>query len=770
MKSYIKFLSRNKLYTVIEAVGLAVSLAFVIIIGNYAYQQLSVPRENPDYENIYEFGLPDYFGLTYGFTEILKDRVPEVEDAAQYGSQEEVLSVHGEKVSVRASYVDEGFFRIFSYYRLLSGSPESLEAATNIFVSETFANTYAVEAGDVLKLGEIDLTVVGMIENFKEGLIPYCDVIMPSKFLVEYYGYNPFDQYGSVVTFAKVKEGTSRELLYEKAENICKEIYSSLYGRSFFEKLRISRIDELYFHEYNDGGQFNNGDRNSVKIFILVGILLLLSAVFNYINLNIALIGRRSKEMATRRLLGANRVEIFLKYILESIAFTAVCFVFSLLLAELVTPVMNALLNNPVIPVRISWSAGSLIMYIIIIILVGAIVGLAPAVLASRFKPIEVIKGVFRAKSKMTFSKMFIIIQNILSVFLLALAFVMEAQYAKSLDRPMHSDIEDKYYLFAWGSADLSVLEASLQELPCVKRIGFAQGVPGFVPGGQYSVTRDGGQIMYRHYRMDSTAFNMLGIEVLKDFGAPKYNSVWFGKRAFEASGFDDGYYDISGSLSMRASNCEQVAGVVADFPGNSTNIGEEDYMIISYVRKEDIGWGGFVIETDRDHKDAARQISAVYEDFAKNASVSLRMSDYIEDYIKQQMAPTRNNMRLVEIFMLLSIIISLLGLLAMSTYFAAESSKDIAVRKVFGSDVRTEVAASVRSYMILVVVALFIGLPVAVWASGRYLEQFIWKLESYWWAFVAAGLLTLVFAFGSVIFQTLRAARTNPAAELKKE
>ncbi len=770
MKSYIKFLSRNKLYTAIEAVGLAVSLAFVIIIGNYAYQQWQITRETEDYERIYTFGMPGSPGLTFAFTDIIKERVPEVESVARYSMQNYPVMVDGNSVSVNFIAVDQDFYEMFPQYGFVSGSADLL-VGTNVFVSESFANANSVEVGESLKLGSHDLNVVGIVEDFDRTLFVHGDVIVDSKtFIIDIFGYNPYDQFGSVLTFAKVAPGTDRDELYKKVDGICKEIYGS-YGSMFFEYMSMYRFDELYFGDfpaYFD--QFNEGDLKSLKILLLVGLLLFISAVFNYVNLSVALTGRRAKEMATRRLLGASRMSVFVNYIVESVSFTAVCFGFALLLAVAVAPVVNTLLNDPDIPVSIVWSWSYMMVYLLVIVLVGTVVGLAPAVLASRFKPIEVIKGAFRAKSKMTFSKIFIVLQNAISVILLALALVMEAQYTKSLDRPMHSNTEDKYFLMAFGlDVNQEPLENALRELPCVKRLGFANAVPGYLPGGQFSLTRDGQDILYRHYRMDSVAFEMLEFEVLKDFGAPEINAVWFGEKAFAASGFDDEYHDIT-VLHNRAANCDHVAGVIADFPNNSSNIGAEDYIIISYCRRSDMRWGGWLMETVGDRKEAERQIKAAYEKVSKDMQLTLRSSSYIDDYMVEQMKPTLNNMRLIEIFMLLSIIISLLGLVAMSTYYASETSKDIAVRKVFGGTVESETMASVKRYMILVSISLCIGIPVAVWASGKYLEQFIWKLDSYWWTFVAAALLTLFFAFGSVIFQTIKAARTNPGAELKKE
>ncbi|MBR1678485.1 MAG: ABC transporter permease, partial [Bacteroidales bacterium] len=112
----------------------------------------------------------------------------------------------------------------------------------------------------------------------------------------------------------------------------------------------------------------------------------------------------------------------------------------------------------------------------------------------------------------------------------------------------------------------------------------------------------------------------------------------------------------------------------------------------------------------------------------------------------------------------------ALLGLVAMSTYYADDKSRDIAVRKVFGGTVGTEARSSVRDYMVLVGIACAIGIPVAVYAAQEYLKDFIYRLEGYWWVFVVAVLLTGLIAFASVIWQVLKAAKTNPAEMLKKE
>ena len=142
----------------------------------------------------------------------------------------------------------------------------------------------------------------------------------------------------------------------------------------------------------------------------------------------------------------------------------------------------------------------------------------------------------------------------------------------------------------------------------------------------------------------------------------------------------------------------------------------------------------------------------------------------FIKDINKKQLEPERRTLRLVELFAVLSVLIALLGLLAMSTYFADENTKQVAIRKVFGSDASRETWRNVKNYMILTAIACAFGIPLAIWAAQLYLERFAYRIEGYGWVFIVAILISLTIAFGTVLWQTLKAARTNPSQELKKE
>ncbi len=505
MKSYLKLLFSNKLYTFIEAAGLVASLAFVLLIGNYTFSQLSILHENPDYKQIYSVDIEDCPGMTYAFTDLVKERIPEVNASAAYSWQEIDIKVGGDWRICNVAGVNRDFFEIFPYYEIQSGSADVINSKSKVFVTRSFANANSLEEGMTIGLGSGNepMTIAGIIDDFDGTLLKRADVVVPIAKIKELYGLSDFNNFGNILTFIRVDKGTDEAVLFGKTDALCKEVYD-FYGSNFFKIVALDRIDSLYFRDFtSDTGMFAHGDKGSLRILILVGLLLFFAAIFNYLNRNIALTGRRAKELTPRRLLWASQGSLLLTFIAESVAFTAVCVALALVIAKGIAPTMNNLLNDPDIPIDVSFSWKHLLCYAMFSVVLGALAGLAPTVLASRFKPLDVVKGEFRSKSKMTFSKVFIIFQNALTVFMLALTFVMEGQYKTALNRPMNAKTDDIFQLWAIGlPGGNENLINSLEQLPCVKRIGVSRGDPGLSAGGQYSPTRDGEEIMYWLYNM----------------------------------------------------------------------------------------------------------------------------------------------------------------------------------------------------------------------------------------------------------------------------
>ncbi len=789
MKSYLKFLSRNKLYTAIEAVGLVISIAFVILIGNYVWQQYSIAHENPIGDRVYAVGNDQYVALSWWDKAEFDAKIPEAEAVCRVSSREEI-TIGESKVQGIMIQVDPEFFEIFPNYQLLEGNLEEYGLKGHCLISESFARKHFTGSpiGKQLSMenyfaGEESFTVCGVYKDFSGTMMPPSDILSNPEYDAAYSSgrIHPFSTIGQYVTLIKVKEGTDREALAKKVEDICKEHYDS----NFVKSTPIYTVPELYFNP--EQWIFHRGNKSVLQMLLVVVLLLLASAIFNYVNLSLALSGKRAKEMATRRLLGAPQGSIIWKYIGESILFTAVCFALALLLSWALLPIMNELLLNVTtdtgntwmyIPVTLGLSAGTVAAYALAIVLIGTLAGIAPALFASRFAPIDIVRGTFRRRSKMMFSKVFIVFQNTVSVILIAMAILMEAQLGHMMHRPLNARSEGLYSLgfYARDYSEVEPLVDRLNRIPEVKRVAFGRGFPGQMNMELGFKAPDGTHHQTQVIACTPEYFEMLGLKVVKDFGTPRENSVWMSQslaNEIELSDTTMTYY--AGKFQVNGINTEYVGGVFEDIPTSDATASDPttNSAIIMAPAQSILYGNGLMIEVEGDKRTADKAIMEAYAAYSeeKNGTyVEPGQNGYIMDVLNRQLLPVKMALRLVELFMVLSVLIALLGLLAMSAYYSGENTKSIAVRKVFGSDVLRETRRTVKDYMVLVGIACIIGIPVSVWMAGKYLSRYSYRIENYWWIFVLAVVLTFAMAFGSVLWQTLKAAKTNPATELKKE
>ena len=790
MNSYLKFLSRNKLYTAIEAVGLAVSLAFVILIGSYVVQQYEVAHESPEWKRTFVLGSDDFLGLTYWDKEELEMNIPEVEAATHMALLWQPVIQNGEEsIAANGFEADTDFFRVFPQYRLLEGGLADFVGKDDILISESLARKTGAQIGQTLKVDKEDRTVKGIFADFDgSAFFMPADIITNIKRTWAAAQSKEFNSIGNYTTWFRVRADADLNDVQAKVQALLHKNYAPTWSAERVDKWHAYRMDEAFFFTGSSNGLTRAGNVQMLRLLTVVVLLLLLSAIFNYVNLSLALTGKRAKEMATRRLLGADKNAILWKYIGESVVFTAVCFAAALVLAYLLVPMMNELVSSSDpdevmlgfdSSVRLSFmlTPGYILAYIIGILLLGTVNGLLPAFAASRYQPIDVIKGTLRRRNKMVLSKVFIVVQNVLSVFLIALALVMEMQMRHMLSRPMHAAIDNRYYIeySAQNYDAMKLFKDKVEQLPFVTKAGVGRGIPGLINMTMGVKVDEEHHVDMPVILCDSTYFQLLGLEVEEDFGHPLVHSLWMSRSAFNAAGVSDTTTVFPRRISMNGARPEFIGGIVADYPArpaseNSINMN----CGVIVTRAEELHYSNcLLIGTTGEDKSYEKQILQAYREFRLETSGIEEPAwrfGFIRDINHKQLAPVRRTLRLVELFAVLAVLISLLGLLAMSTYFADENTKQIAVRKVFGSDVAQETRRNVRSYMLMVGMACLIGIPLAVWASRLYLERFAYRIEGYGWVFVVAVLISMAIAFGTVLWQTLKAARTNPALELKKE
>ena len=318
MKSYLKFLSRNKLYTVIEAVGLAVSLAFVILIGSYVVQQYEVAHESPKWKQTFVLGSDDFLGLTYWDKEELEMNVPEVKAATHVALLwNPIIKINEEIIRANGIEGDADFFKVFPEYQLIEGNGEDFVGKKDILISESLARKLSKGGesliGRAINVDESERTIKGIFADFDNTYF------MPFEIITHISGSwaadqsKEFNSIGNYTTWFRVRDDADLTDVQAKVKTLLHKNYDPTWSAERVDKWQAYRMDEAFFFTGSSNGLTRTGNSQMLRLLTIVVLLLLLSAIFNYVNLSLALTGKRAKEMATRRLLGADRNVILWK-------------------------------------------------------------------------------------------------------------------------------------------------------------------------------------------------------------------------------------------------------------------------------------------------------------------------------------------------------------------------------------------------------------------------------------------------------------------------
>ena len=778
MKSYFKFLLRNKLYSIIEILGLSVALGFVILLMAYARTEFSVGARQPKAGEIYAIGMGEATGMTLGTAEELFPGIPEITAwtrVSAYGSAD--IMTGEDYHAVKAVALDTNFCRLFDYRVTGCDRNRILPGETDALVSESFARKAfggADPVGKTFTLSGKTYVVTGTIEDFGPcDEFAHYDIFLSMKVMENVL--QKMDNFGMVQTFVTLAEGADPEAVNGKLLDKYMEYWSDWWHRDasdggFLYGSSLTRFDKLYFTDLDSYSPLRKGDRKIVEILLLVALVLLVSATFNYINLTVAQTGRRAKEMATRRLLGESAKAIISRYIAESFVFTAGCFAIGCLLAAGLKGWFENLLSTEIV----LWNdAAGIAAGIVLLAAIALLSALLPAALISRFKPVDVVKGDFRLRSKLVFSKIFIVCQNIISTVLIAVSITMLLQMRHLVNLPTGYNTADllniSTYPLGWqNSAAQDAFALRVSSLPQVQQVGRYTSAP-YACGANGVHIENEKTSWLRLAEIDSTAFRMFGFKIVEQYSEPVAGSCWMSREAAQRYGVSAGKPYVGDGEAYK------VCGVIEDFRVRDA-LDEPIEDSHSAVMIRDCGQGacfGLVMKVSGDRKEAVEAVRGAWIDVAREyigVPSEPEMLEYVDDMLNDALTGKRNTMKLVMTFMLLAILISALGLFAMAVYYTGQQSREIAVRKIFGSSVNEAAAKLSKSFAIMTLAAVVIAAPICVWAMRLYLGGFYRRIDLPWWAIAAAAAITCAISFVSIVAQTLKTARANPVDTLSRQ
>lgn len=796
MKYFFRFLKNNPLYAVINVVGLALSLMFVILIGDYTYRQFSIDKWHRNHERIYVLGTENGNSLLSwpDCAHSLKDRYPEVEDVCcvymHNGKIKHEDKVYEESQGDNAGNImlaDSNFFRFFDF-KMIDGDRETaLDSPEKCVVTESLAKALFPDGnalGQPLQIegtryvfvsddngdpydSSLVYTVSGVIKDLdKTVFLNETAVIANFERAPQVLGYRLRNDLmasgplGSTLSFLMLRPGASLEDKIEDLTSYCIESIPvfNFYGNT---KAAIIPLDDLMFAPQNTGAGLQTGDKSLLGILLAVVLAILMFAVTNYINLTVANTGFRAKEMATRRLLGSDGLGISLELIGESTLMVFISFIIGGALALLLEDKMAVLFKGKIDILKdINFSTVS--VSLLFIVLTGIISGIMPTISLSKYKPIDVVKGSFRYHSKMVLSRIFIILQNVITMTMMTATLTILLQMSHLVNAPLGYNTENIYRV---SSDNPEVLRNALKSQPFIQGIGSFSGTS--LDGNYCSMStrkdKDNNNLLVYLTTWDKEFIDIMGINLVKDnhlSGDVKYiNEELAGKLSL-----GDGESEVTwgdGSVT-------QVAGVFSNF--HMTNILDPYQPFMITVKDTDeIEDPNFMVKTNGDPLAWKKLCDLVKEVDGSTEDIDWKVQS-IESTVKASLTEEKNTMRVVGIFTGVAVLISILGFIGMSLFFIRQRKKEIGVRRIMGSTTNEVLSLLLTKFCAPLLVSFIFAVPLSWFIMDKWLEGFSYRIGLSPWIFIASGAVSLLIAVVSIFFQTLHAARSNPADAIRAE
>ena len=796
MKYFFRFLKNNPLYAVINVVGLALSLMFVILIGDYTYRQFSIDKWHRNHERIYVLGTENGNSLLSwpDCAHSLKDRYPEVEDVCcvymHNGKIKHEDRVYEEAQGDNAGNImlaDSNFFRFFDF-KMIDGDRETaLDSPEKCVVTESLAKALFPDGnalGQPLQIegtryvfvsddngdpydSSLVYTVSGVIKDLdKTVFLNETAVIANFERAPQVLGYRLRNDLmasgplGSTLSFLMLRPGASLEDKIEDLTSYCIESIPvfNFYGN---RKAAIIPLDDLMFAPQNTGAGLQTGDKSLLGILLAVVLAILMFAVTNYINLTVANTGFRAKEMATRRLLGSDGLGISLELIGESTLMVFISFIIGGALALLLEDKVAVLFKGKIDILKdINFSTVS--VSLLFIVLTGIISGIMPTISLSKYKPIDVVKGSFRYHSKMVLSRIFIILQNVITMTMMAATLTILLQMNHLVNAPLGYNTENIYRV---SSDNPEVLRNTLKSQPFIQGIGSFSGTS--LDGNYRSMStrkdKDNNNLLVYLTTWDKEFIDIMGINLVKDnhlSGDVKYiNEELAGKLSLG---------DGESEVTWGDGKVMQVAGIFSNF--HMTNILDPYQPFMITVKDTDeIEDPNFMVKTDGSPDARKKLCDLIKEVDGTTEDLDWKLQS-VDDNIKASLNEEKNTMRIVSIFTGVAVLISILGFIGMSLFFIRQRKKEIGVRRIMGSTTNEVLSLLLTKFCAPLLVSFIFAVPLSWFVMGKWLEGFSYRIGLSPWIFIASGAVSLLIAVVSIFFQTLHAAHSNPADVIRAE
>jgi len=688
--------------------------------------------------------------------------------------EEPLFTVDNTYDKEKGRFVEKDFLRMFSF-KLTKGDPATALARPDaVVISKKLADKYFKGQDPVGKMIRIDNTdnviVTGVLAEIPKSSSLTFDFLMS------------FEQWRKKNDWAKdwgnngprcyvmLAPNTSLDKVNAKIKN-----YIKTKNKDSNVELFLQNYGESYLYSDWENGKQNGGRIEYVKIFSIVGIIILIIACINFMNLATARSLRRAREIGVRKVVGAGKGQLIGQFIGEAlfVSFLAICI--SLLIVFLLLPAFNTLTEKHL---SIDLTDPSFLLILIGLVLVtGFISGSYPALFMSSLKPIVVLKGLLKFRPGATyFRKALVVFQFALSIILILGMIVIYRQIDFIHNKNLGFAKEDLLYIPLEGDLQKTypTFKDQLLRQPGIKSVTSAQSNPLEVGSSTSGVRWPGKDttklILFSSNPVTYDYIKTMGIQLVSgrdfstDYGLDTMNYL-----VNEAAAKKIGYKDPVGKELTMWGDKGMIVGLMKDYHHNSLHVPIEP--LILRLHKMSWGgtyWGNIIVRTEKGKtKEAIANMEKLYKQFNPGFPFKYYFTD---DEIANRYKAEYTVSKLSRYFAFLAIFISCLGLFGLVTFTAEQKTKEIGIRKVLGASVTGIVGMLSKDFLTLVIIAAVIAFPVAWWAMHRWLNDFAYRVNIGWWVFVVAGIVALLIALLTISFQSIKAAVANPVKSLRTE
>ena len=789
-KIALRNVRRNKVFSFINITGLALGIAGSILIFQLVKFHLNTNNYHSNVKNIYRVVMDLHLGdgsvehekgSPFILHSTLKKDFASVENTAYVGKEELTISIEKTNGSVdkylekeSAIFTNSEYFNIFDYQWLI-GKPSLLNNPNTVVLTERFAEKYFGNINPINRVIKINNTqnvkVVGLLKNYPENTDLRADIFisLPTiKTVIPDYGYDDWYWFSkNRETYVALKNSTSKEDFEKQFPAFSKKYFGE--DAKVFQ-FHLQKLTDVHFNLDYDG----KIKKSTLTLLSFIGLLLILMACVNFINLSTAQSFKRVKEIGIRKVLGSSKNQLFVQLIIESLIIAVLSMVIALLLSYSFLPTLNNWLKIKIDFIQF-FDVYFVFFCIVTLFLVIILAGVYPALIISRFNPVSALKGNKDQVNRggIPLRKALVISQFCISFVLIAVSILVVSQidFLKNKDIGVNKDLILHINIPNNNKSVLTTFKNQLLLKPYIRNFSFERSAPSSKFGGGGQIKFENGEwekFAVRSRIADENYLETYQIKLLaghKPIPCDTVREILVNEALIKNLGLKTPEGVINKRLLIGdAGQTGVIVGVVSDFHNTTLYAKIEPTVIFSLANR--YKQVAIKLNTFDAHK-TIQEISSIW---------GKTFPDQVMEYsfYDQELAKFYEKEDLIRnlsiSFGVLSILISCLGLFGLAAFATTQRTKEIGIRKVLGASVKQIVGLLSKDFIKLVLIAIIIASPIAYYFMNQWLQDFAYRINIEWWIFALAGIIAIAIALLTVSYQAIKAAIANPVKSLRME